>query len=238
MYKNYKIIALIPARGGSKGLPGKNIKPLLGKPLIAWSVQQAKSAKYIDRIIVSTDNEQIADISKQYGAEIPFMRPKIIAEDSTPMIDVIFQAISFLENQNDKYQLLLLLEPTSPLRKKGDLDNAVANLIENFDNADSLVSLGEIHLEHPYIAKTVDDKYVKPFMNEKTTTQRQQLPKIYFPYGVAYLSKVETLLKEKSFYQKRTIPYFIERWQGYEIDDIYDFYCIETILSKKYGEVL
>jgi RimJ/RimL family protein N-acetyltransferase len=123
-----------------------------------------------------------------------------------------------------------LIEPTSPLRKKNDIDDAMKLFIKKYDKADSLVSLGEIHLENPFLAKKVEQGYVKPLINNKKSfSQRQQLPKVYFPYGVIYLSKIEALRKHRSFYQKRTIPYFIERWQNYEVDDFYDYVCVDRM---------
>ncbi len=241
MYKNKKILAVITARGGSKGLPRKNIRELCGKPLIAWTIEQAKRSKYLDRTIVSTDDEEIAEISKKYGAEVPFLRPKELALDTTPSIDVLIHAIDFLKKQGENYDYLALLEPTSPLRKKNDLDNAIATLIENEHLADSLVSLGEIHLEHPAILKIVSNEgFVIPYENEKLTILRRQdiEQKIYFPYGVIYLSKIDSLVKKKTFYQSKTIAFFIERWQNYEIDDIYDFLCVEAIMKYKLGEIL
>lgn len=229
-----RIIAIIPARGGSKGLPRKNIKPLLGKPLIAWTIEQAKKSEYIDRIIVSTEDKEIGEIAKEYGAEVPFLRPKALARDDSPTIDAIIHAINWFEARGEYFDIVVLLEPTSSLRKENDLDNAIELFIKNIDKVDSLVSVGEVHLENPYIMKKIEKGYVKPLIEiDENIYQRQQMPKVYFPYGVIYLSKVEALKKHKTFYQGRTIPYFIERWQNYEIDDIYDFICVEAILKYK-----
>ena len=230
-----KIIAIIPARGGSKGLPGKNIKPLLGKPLIAWTIEQAKKSTYIDKLIVSTDYPEIAEISKKYGAEIPFFRPQKYARDDSSIYETISHALCWLENKGEYYDILILLEPTSPLRKNGDIDRAIELFLKNFDKADALVSVGEVHLENPYIVRKINkDGYLEPLIKtNKSGAQRQKLPKSYFPYGVIYLSKVAELKKHKTFYQKKTIPYLIERWQHYEIDDIYDFICVERILKDR-----
>jgi len=233
MDKNGETLAIIPARGGSRGLPRKNIKPLLGKPLIAWSIEQARNSRYIDKVVVSTEDREIAEISKKYGAEV-IERPEELAKDETPTIDVIMHAINWFEERREYFDIIVLLEPTSPLRKEDDLDNAIKLFIENFDKANSLVSVGEVHLENPCIMKRIENGYVKPFIEiDENIYQRQQLPKVYFPYGVIYLSKVDALKKYKTFYQERTIPYFIERWQNYEIDDIYDFICVEAILKYK-----
>lgn len=227
-------LAIIPARGGSKGLPRKNIRLLAGKPLIVWTIEQAKKSKYSDKVIVSTEDKEIAKISKKYGAEVPFLRPKELATDSSPTIDTIIHAISWFEKREEYFDIVVLLEPTSPLRKKDDLDNAIELFIESIDKADSLVSVSEVHLENPYIMKKIENGYVKPFIEiGENVYQRQQLPKVYFPYGVVYLSKTDTLKRYKTFYQERTIPYFIERWQNYEIDDLYDFIVVEAILKNK-----
>src|SRR3990172_776579 len=121
MYKGNKILCIIPARGGSRGLPDKNIRELLGKPLIAYTIEHAKRSKYIDRIIVSTDNEEIADISKQYGAEVPFTRPKRLALDNSSTIAVLQHVIEWLESkEEDFFDILVLLHATAPLRKVED----------------------------------------------------------------------------------------------------------------------
>ncbi|GER94597.1 acylneuraminate cytidylyltransferase family protein [hot springs metagenome] len=229
MYKDKSILAIIPARGGSKGLPRKNIKLLLGKPLIAWTIEQALNSKYIDRLIVSTEDEEIAEISQKYGAEIPFLRPKELAQDDTPTIDVIDHVIMKL---NQQYDITLLLEPTSPIRRKNDLDKAVEKFIDNYDIFDSLVTLGEIHLENPIIVKRIKNDFVRPFIeNDVKITRRQDYPKAYFPYGVAYLAKTDFLLKNKTFYGDKTGYLIIERYQCYEIDDIYDFIAVESIMK-------
>lgn len=232
--KKLKILAIIPARGDSKGLQQKNIKPLIGKPLIAWTIEQSKQSKLIDRCIVNTDNSEIKRIAHIYGAETPFLRPKKLARSTTSIYKVIIHTLNYLQKQKDIYDIIVLLEPTSPLRKDGDIDNAIQLFINNIHRAQSLVSVGEIHIENPYIDKKISYNFVKPFIhNHINLYQRQQFPKVYFPYGVIYMSTVEAFKKYKTFYQKKTIPYFIERWQNYEIDDIYDFLFVETILKHK-----
>jgi len=226
-------LAIIPARGGSKGIPRKNIKLLYGKPLIAHTIEAALNSKLIDRVVVSTEDEEVAEVSKKYGAEV-IKRPEELARDDSPAIDAIMHVINWLEEKGEHFDIVVLLEPTSPLRKENDIDNAIGLFIENLDKADSLVSLGEVHLDNPYIMKKIEGGFVKPFIEAgKSFYQRQQLPKVYFPYGVIYLSKVNALKKYRTFYQERTIPYFVERWQNYEIDDIYDFICVEAILKDR-----
>ncbi len=232
MIQSKKIIGIIPARGGSKGLPGKNIKNLAGKPLIAWSIEQAKKSKLIDKLIVNTDSKEIAKIVQKYGAEVPFLRPKELARDKSSIYDAIFHSLDWFKKNGSNFDIVVLLEPTSPLRRENDIDNAIKLFLKNYKQADSLVSVGEVHLENPSMTLKIDGKYTKPYM-KTDFSRRQELPKVYFPYGVIYLSKVKMLEKYRKFYQKRTIPYLIERWQNYEVDDIYDFTCIEAVLKQK-----
>ncbi len=233
MINNKKIIAIIPARGGSKGLPRKNILDLCGKPLIAWTIEKALGSRYIDKLVVSTENQEIAKISKKYGAQV-VERPEELARDESPTIDAIMHVINWFEKRGEYFDIIILLEPTSPLRKENDLDNAIELFIENIDSADSLVSVGEVHLENPHITKKIENGYVRSLIEiGKDIYQRQQLSKVYFPYGVIYLALMSALKNYKTFYMERTIPYFIERWQNYEIDDIYDFICIEAILQHR-----
>lgn len=234
MYKDKTILGIIPARGGSKGLPRKNILLLSGKPMIAWTIERALSSKYLDKVIVNTDDDEIAGIAKKHGAEVPFMRPKELASDTTSMMDVIFHTIAFYKDNNLSFDYIALLEPTSPLRKVDDIDSAIKQLIDNEKNADSLVSAGEVHLEHPSIMKVVRDGYLSPYeVTGEKIYRRQDLKTVYFPYGVIYMSKTGKLLETGTFYQERTIPYFIERWQNYEVDDLFDFTCIEAVMKYK-----
>ena len=234
MIKEKKILTMIPARGGSKGLPGKNVKTLCGKPLIAWSVEQALQSRYTDRVFVSTDSQDIARIAKTYGADVPFMRPPELAKDASPTSDAVLQGLAEFERMGEVYDYIVLLEPTSPLRKPGDIDRAI-RLISEIEDADSLVSMGEIHMEHPMIAKRIDDKgFVTPYIEEvRKIHQRQQADKAYFPYGVIYIAKVSAFKETKTFYNRKTISYLIERWQNFEIDDETDFLIVEKIMGMK-----
>jgi N-acylneuraminate cytidylyltransferase len=233
-----RILAIIPARGGSRGLPRKNIHPLHGKPLIAWTLEQARESGCIDRILVSTDDEEIAAVARDLGFPVPFLRPPALAVDSSPVSEAILHAMDWFEARGEHFDLLALLEPTSPLRKPSDIDSAIQHFLENWEKADALVSVGEIHLEHPSLAKKIQDGYLLPFIPGGTiSSNRQELGKVYFPYGVLYLSKIDAFRKYRTFYQDRTLAYPIERWQNYEINDIYDLFCIEAIMEKKMKEL-
>ncbi|MDR0796580.1 MAG: acylneuraminate cytidylyltransferase family protein [Tannerella sp.] len=232
MYNNQKILAIIPARGGSKGLPGKNIKPLLGKPLIGWTIEQAKASKYITEIFVSTDSREIADVAESFGVSIPELRPSELAIDTATSSSFVVYTLEKLRKEGKNFNYILLLEPTSPLRKNEDIDSAIELALSNPEK-NSVVSLGEVHMEHPMIVKKLDKKgNIIPYLEQSfVLTQRQEADKAYFPYGVVYLVKTNYFMETKKFYDEHSLPYFIERWQGYEVDDIYDFLCIEAILK-------
>jgi CMP-N,N'-diacetyllegionaminic acid synthase len=232
------ILAIIPARGGSKGLKHKNIKPLLHKPLIAWTIEQARQSRYITTMVVSTDSPGIAKIAENSGVPVPELRPAELATDTSPIIDSINYILDTFEKKGRQFDIIVLLEPTSPLRKAGDIDRAIEQFMKKSDTADALVSVGEVQLEHPYYLKTIDDEVVRPFFKaDDDCYQRQKLPKIFFPYGVIYLSKVSSLKTTGTFYQERTLPYRIERWQNYEINDSDDFIVVETMLKAHLREV-
>ena len=233
MYKGKKILALIPARGGSKGLPGKNIKPLLGKPLIAWTIEQAKASKYIDRIIVSTDDKEIAAVAKKYGAEVPFMRPKELATDKAKGIDVVFHAMSwFRKNEkNRQYDLIMLLQPTSPLRTAEDIDKAIELLF--FKKAKAIVSVCEVD-HHPLWVNTLPKNgCMKNFIRKEVLNKnRQDLPTFYRLNGAIYLAYCDYLKKQKSFFGEETFAYIMPRERSIDIDSELDLKLAEILKNS------
>jgi len=233
MYKNKSFLAIIPARGGSKSLPKKNIKNLCGKPLIAWSIESGLKSKYVDKVMVTTDDMEIANISKKYGASVPFLRPKELATDTATTFDAIKHTIEFYKSELQlEFDYIVLLEPTSPLREEDDINNMIKRIVENEEKFDSIVSVGEVH-EHPSIMKKiVNHDYLEDYCVElEMKSRRQDNDSAYFPYGVAYIVKTETLLGEQTFYTNKNSFYKIKRYQCYEIDDIYDFLAIENIIK-------
>lgn len=229
MYKDKHILAIIPARGGSKGLPGKNIRPLLGKPLIGWTIESALASAYLDEIFVSTDSREIADTAESFGVRVPELRPDQLATDKATSASVVRYTLAYLEKQGKTFDYILLLEPTSPMRKPGDIDRAIELACAHPDRS-GVVSLGEVHMEHPSIVKRVDGTgCVQPYCDPRHFTQRQQLDKAFFPYGVVYLVQTDYFLKHERFYDETSLPYYIERWQCYEIDDYYDLVAVEAI---------
>lgn len=237
MYKNKTIIGIIPARGGSKGLPNKNIKELCGKPLIAWTIETGLKSKYLDELIVSTDYENIAEISKNHGAKIPFLRPDYLASDTSTTFDAIKHTVDFYQNElNREFDYLVLLEPTSPLREDDDIDKMLEVIVQNEDKFDSIVSIGEVH-EHPSIMKKKQGPFLADFCKElEMKSRRQDNDLAYFPYGVAYIVKTNVFLREETFYTKRNSFYEIKRYQCFEIDDIYDFLAIENIMKYEWNK--
>lgn len=235
MIDGKKILALIPARGGSKGLPRKNILPIYGKPLIAWSVEKGLKSKHVDTVLVTTDSQEIADIARAAGAHVPFLRPSELATDRSSTYDAIRHALTLLEEKEDKtFDYVVLLEPTSPLREDDDIDRMLEQLIGNAADFDSIISVGEVD-EHPSIVRRLKGPNLEPFCPELLqTTRRQDNEPAYFPYGVAYIAKTEVLLAENTFYTNRCTYFKIKQYQNYEIDDIYGFLCVESIMKHEW----
>jgi CMP-N,N'-diacetyllegionaminic acid synthase len=238
MINGKRVIAIIPARGGSKGLPGKNIKAMCGKPLISWTIRAALKSKFIDELVVSTDSQEIADIAKAAGASVPFLRPAALATDKTPTIEVVEHVLAYFHAAAaPSFDYLVLLEPTSPLREDEDIDSMLAKLDASADRFDAIVSVGEVG-EHPSIMKRLTGDNIEAFCPElQMALRRQDNAPAFFPYGVAYIAKTQTLLAERTFYPKRCTHYQIKRYQNYEIDDIYDFIAVENIMryERKLG---
>ena len=236
MYKGKTILALIPARGGSKGLPRKNIRPLLGKPLIAWTIEQAKASKYIDRVVVSTDDEEIAEIARKYGAEVPFMRPKELATDEAKGIDVVLHAISFFEREYGNDFVLVYLQPTSPLRTTEDIDNALDELFNN-PKAEAVVSVCECEHHPLWCGVLSEDRCMKNFLQpEVLNKNRQELPKYYRLNGAIYVGKVFYIKKNKNFFGENTYAYIMPSIRSVDIDTIVDFKLAEILLKEKFEE--
>lgn len=224
------MIALIPARGGSKGLVDKNIRLLDGKPLISYTIEAAIKSKHITRVIVSTDSFEIAEISKKYGAEIPFMRPSHLATDNAKSIDVFNYTIDRLQNQEKKeIPEIIILQPTSPLRNNIHIDEAVKIYGER--NADSLVSYcKEDHsiFWHKYIK---DDGRFEKIFEDDFMVNRQDLRATYYPNGAIYIIK-SSLLRKGTYYTENSYSYIMDRQFSVDIDTFDDFEYAEYLLNK------
>ncbi|TFH42200.1 MAG: acylneuraminate cytidylyltransferase family protein [ANME-2 cluster archaeon] len=222
-----KIHAIIPARGGSKGIAGKNIKPLNGKPLICHTIEETLKSKYIDRAFVSTDDLSIAKTSKNCGAEI-IERPDELARDESPTIDAIFHAIDTIKDASE-HDVIILLQPTSPLRNFVDIDTALETFMKN--DCDSLISMCKV--EHsPYWCFKYDDEKLKPlFGDEYLKMRRQDLPCIYRPNGAIYITAVKSLYKNNGFYCDKIVPYIMPPERSIDIDDEIDFRLAELLIN-------
>ena len=226
-----KILALIPARGGSKGLPGKNIKDFAGKPLIARTIDMAMESQVFDRIIVSTDDNEIASVSKRYGAEIPFIRPSEIACDDTPVIKVMLHALETLEKtENYHVAHMMLLQPTSPLRNSQDIVNAVELFKEK--KADAIISVYETH-HHPFFSKTLGNNgNLIDLMGKSENIPRQKYPKALILNGAIYLFKTNLIKSIGSFYTEKTFPYIMPHERSLDIDTELEFQMAEWIFNR------
>ena len=227
-----KIIAIIPARGGSKGLPGKNIRPLAGKPLIAWTIDAAKKVKAIDRVIVSTDDKKIAAAARRSGAEVPFMRPAKLARDRSTTLSAIQHAVSWLKtHENYQPDVIVLLQPTSPLRDAGEIQKAMALLQKS--KADSVVSL--CLAEHsPHWMKVLKGNRVYPLLkNAKENSRRQDLPPVYHINGAIYITRYKTLMTQKRILGRDTRAFVMDAASSVDIDTPLDFKTAEMILREK-----
>jgi len=226
-----KILGLIPARGGSKGVPNKNIKLLSGKSLIQRTYECAKQSGVLDRIILSTDDIEIIDHASELGLEVPFIRPKKLAQDNSAMIDVAIHAIVTLKDQNYSPDALLLLQPTSPFRKPEHIVKAL-NLLNGYDSVCSVIPL-EKHLCPHYVMKINAEGFLDYFLPEGSHyTRRQDVPQAYYRDGTIFLTQAEVILKKKNFYGKKCMPMLISPSESLSIDNINDWKEAERRLSN------
>lgn len=224
--KSYKVLALITARGGSKGLPRKNVLLAGGKPLIAWTVQAALESQFIDRVVLSSDDDEIMVAAEAAGCEVPFRRPSHLATDKASSMDVVKHALQELPG----YDYLVLLQPTSPLRTCEDIDAAFQLMLSK--NSPACVSVSEVD-QSPYwmYQLTNENKLVNILEPLGNFNRRQDLPTIYTLNGAIYIAKVEWLLKIEKFVNTETIAYQMPKNRALDIDDINDFEQFLKIIS-------
>lgn len=230
MIDSKKILAIIPARGGSKGIPRKNIKKISGKPLIAWTIEESKKSRYLDRIIVSTEDEEIAEISKSFGAEVPFLRPKELSEDTTPGIEPILHAIEALPG----YDYVMLLQPTSPLRTVEDIDMIISLMIEK--DYKSMVSVCLSDKTPSWMFKLTQEDNLESYVQEEVVTRRQEGEELYSLNGAIYLINSKELTNNKSFFTSNTKGFVMPKERSFDIDDSVDFKICEKFLDLKNRE--
>lgn len=239
MINGKRVLAIIPARGGSKGLPGKNIRELCGKPLIAWSVEQGLACEYVDAVLVSTDSAEIAAIAARHGARAPFLRPAALAADTASSMDVLFHALDYLAGGGELFDYVVLLEPTSPLRDVADIVGAL-ELLVNDGHAESVVGVVKVEAAHPSFLYVVQDGLLRPMSGSQPTGLRRQdiREDYYYLEGSIYASSVASLRKYKSFYHAATAPWIIDRYKAVEIDELCDFIAAEALMKAKLEGIL
>ena len=234
-----EILGIIPARGGSKGVPGKNIRPLAGKPLIAWTIKEAKKSKHLTRTIVSTDDDQIAATARAFGGEVPFLRPKEISRDLSTDVEFLQHALSFLK-EKEQYMpdIVLRLPPTSPLRTAEDIDAGIEKLLEDAE-ADAARPVVEAP-KHPFKAWKISSVYLKPFFSkdcsgfdEPHNLPRQLFPKAYIHTGAMDVMRRRTIEELKSTSGNRLAYFFMDPEHSINIDSQLDFEFAEYLMHRR-----
>lgn len=228
-----KVLGIIPARSGSKGIPGKNTRLLAGRPLLEYTIRAARASKVIDRLILTTDSEQIATVGQQLGLEVPFLRPTELAQDETPMVPVLKHSILFLEQSGWSADIIVLLQPTAPLRRPKHIIDAVTLLCDT--QCDSVASVVEVprHFSPDYVMKIVDDKLM-PFLPEgEFITRRQDTRPAYARDGTVYVVWREVLMRENSLYGSNCRPLILPRHESITLDTLEDWAVAEQRLMGK-----
>jgi N-acylneuraminate cytidylyltransferase/CMP-N,N'-diacetyllegionaminic acid synthase len=229
------VLAIVPARSGSKGLPMKNIRPLLGKPLLAWPIQAALASAHVDRTIVSTDDAGFAKLAIEHGAEVPFLRPAELATDQASSVDAVLDVIDRLEAAGSSFDYVVLLEPTSPLTDGHDVDNALEQLDAAGEAAESIVGIALLETQHPAFAvRKGRGQIIEPYEAKsfEHLPRRQDLEELFILDGSLYISTVAALRRERKFCHDRTLGFVGPRYKSLEVDDLVDFICIEAIATR------
>lgn len=229
MFEGKTILALIPARGGSKGVPKKNIKSLCGHPLIAYTISAARKSKYVDAVVVTTDSEEIAETARRYGADVPFLRPAELADDASRSIDAACHAVAALKEMGRQYDVLVWLQPTSPLRRVEDIDQAIERYFSHGELG--LVSVCSVS-ENPVLIRKMDTSGVlHPLLMMSSTVRRQDMPLFYHVDGAIYINKVSEISPETSL-NDNPIGFLMPKDHSVDIDSIDDFINAERILAN------
>ncbi|OAN49287.1 acylneuraminate cytidylyltransferase [Paramagnetospirillum marisnigri] len=221
------VLALITARGGSKGLPGKNIRPLGGKPLVAWTVEQARACPLVDRVVISSDDPEIILAAQAAGCEAPFIRPAELASDTASSADVAIHALDAL---GQDFDILVLLQPTSPLRESADIDACIRKLVDH-PEAPSVVSVTESS-KSPWWMQTMDDGgRLSPLMPDANAARRQDQPRVFVPNGAVYVVRVAWLRQRRAFLGEGSLGHEMPADRSVDIDSLLDFRIAEAILA-------
>jgi CMP-N-acetylneuraminic acid synthetase len=227
-----RVLAVIPARGGSKGIPDKNLALLCGRPLLAYTADAVKGSRRITRAIVTTDDARIADCARSLGLDVPFMRPASLAGDDVPMLPVLQHAISEMEQTGFSADTVVLLQPTSPLRRAEHVDAAVDWL--DRAGGDSVVSVVEVpHQFNPVSVMRIEDGWLKPFLDVPPVTRRQEKPRVFARNGPAVLVVRAGVVKDGSLYGERSWPLGMSAEDSLDIDTPWDLKLVESVLAAR-----
>ena len=230
MYKDKRFLAIIPARAGSKGIKDKNIIDLCGKPLIAYSIESALKSKYIDRVIVSTDGEKIAKVAKEYGADVPFLRPDYLASDTAKTIDCMMHCIEELYNLGDKYDYVVLLQPTQPLRESYHIDEAIELILK--EDEEGLVSICKVK-EHPILMRKLNENSrVENLLSISSTQRRQDFKEFYRVNGVIYINKINENLNLNTSLNDNKLAYIMDEKYSVDIDELLDVKIAKLMIKE------
>ena len=225
-------LGVVPARGGSKGIPHKNLALLAGRPLLAYTADAARASRRLARVVLSTDSSEIAAAGAALGLDVPFMRPAVLSTDDTPMLPVLQHALETLATAGFAADVVVLLQPTSPLRRAEHIDAAI-DLLES-SGADSVVSVVEVpHQYHPWSVMTIDNDRLRPIADRPTATRRQDKPPVYARNGPAVLAVRATVLRAGSLYGDASCPVVMSPRESLDIDDAWDLELADLILSKR-----
>ena len=230
----FRVLGVVPARGGSKGIPGKNIAPVLGRPLLAYTADAVAGSRLLTRCIVSTDSPEIADVARTLGLDVPFMRPAELAQDNTPTLPVLQHAVRWLEERGERFDAVMILQPTNPLRRAADIDGAIEFLANS--DADSVISFVDAGEKHPARMKFIDtDGFVidPPFAEMFEGQPRQQLPKIYLREGSIYLTRMDVLMNGNSLKGSRCKAWIVPEERAVNIDTPFNLFLVEQILRSE-----
>ncbi|MCC6591555.1 MAG: acylneuraminate cytidylyltransferase family protein [Bryobacterales bacterium] len=228
---SFRVLGVITARGGSKGIPNKNIVPILGRPLLAYTADAVHGSRLLTRCIVSTDSADIATVARTLGLDVPFLRPVELAQDASPTVPVLQDAVRRLEQQGERFDAVMTLQPTSPLRRSEDIDGAIELLRES--GADSVISFVDAGEKHPARMKFLDaEGFVAdpPFAESFEGQPRQQLPKIYLREGSIYLTRTQVLMQQNSLKGARCRAWIVPGERAVNIDTPFDLFLAEQIM--------
>lgn len=234
MTEQLRTLAVIPARGGSRGVPRKNVRPLGGKPLIEWTIAAAReAADALTRIVVSTDDAEAAAIARAAGAEVPFMRPAELSGDKVPTLPVLQHAVAFAEREENRdYDLVMLLQPTAPFRTADDIREAVR--LATIDTCDSVISVVQVFAVHPILMKRIEGDRLQPFcIDEKEGTRRQDYsPAAYMRNGAIYLSRRKLIAEQNTIWGQQIRPFVMPEERSVSIDSELDFAMCEAMCAR------